>query len=92
MIRLAVRKISLLPAAVACLPIFARGSTIPRWQGWLFLLYYGAYTAYLVLDAKGHESRHDYGRVMLQFVIPLTALTLGVIAFRVLRARRSSST
>ena len=82
----------MIAAAVACLPIFARGSTIPRWQGWLFLLYYGAYTAYLVLDAKGHESRHDYGRVMLQFVIPLTALTLAVVAFRVLRARRSSST
>ncbi len=78
--------------AVACLPFFARGFTIPRWQGAVFLLYYAAYTAYLVLDAKKHAARDDYGRVMLQFVIPLTALTLGVIAFRVLRARRSSST
>jgi cation:H+ antiporter len=77
--------------AVACLPFFARGFTIPRWEGVLFLLYYAAYTAYLVLDAKKHAVRDDYGRVMLQFVLPLTALTLGVIAFRVLRARRSSS-
>ena len=81
----------MIAVAVACLPFFARGFTIPRWQGALFLLYYAAYTAYLVLDAKGHESRHDYGRIMLQFVIPLTVLTLGVVAFRVLRGRKAAA-
>jgi len=79
----------MIAAAVACLPIFARGFTIPRWQGWLFLAYYAAYTAYLVLDAKQHDSRHDYGRIMLYYVIPLTGLTLGVVAVRVLGSRRA---
>jgi cation:H+ antiporter len=81
----------MIAVAFACLPFFARGFTIPRWQGVLFLLYYVAYTAYLVLDAKQHEAKTGYAAAMLQFVIPLTALTLGVIAFRVLGARRSSS-
>lgn len=81
----------MIATAVACLPFFARGFTIPRWQGVLFVLYYCAYVAYLVLDAKKHAARDDYGRVMLQFVLPLTALTLGVVAFRVLRSKRAAA-
>ncbi|MBL8738604.1 MAG: calcium/sodium antiporter [Planctomycetes bacterium] len=81
----------MIAVAVACLPFFARGFTIPRWEGALFLLYYAAYTVYLVLDAKQHESRHDYGRIMLQFVIPLTVLTMAVVAFRVLRGRKAAA-
>ncbi len=77
----------MIAAAVACLPIFARGFRIPRWEGLLFLLYYAAYTAYLILDATKHGAKEGYARVMLTFVIPLTALTLGVLAFRVYRSR-----
>ena len=76
--------------AIACLPFFARGFTIPRWEGVLFLLYYVAYTAYLVLDATKHEAKDGYARVMMQFVLPLTALTLVVVAFRVLGSRKST--
>ena len=81
----------MIAVAFACLPFFARGFTIPRWQGALFLLYYVAYTAYLVLDAKQHEAKAGYGRVMLEFVIPLTALTLAVVGFRVLRSKRADA-
>lgn len=81
----------MIATAVACLPFFARGFTIPRWQGVLFVFYYCAYVAYLVLDAKKHAVRDDYGRVMLQFVIPLTVLTLVVVAFRVLRSKRAAA-
>ena len=79
----------MIAVAVACLPIFARGSVIPRWEGALFLLYYAAYTIYLVLDATKHEAKDGYATVMLEFVLPLTAVTLSVLAFRVLRNRRA---
>ena len=37
--------------AVACLPVFFTGHIIARWEGALFLAYYGAYVAYLILAA-----------------------------------------
>lgn len=82
----------MIAVAVACLPVFARGFTIPRWEGALFLLCYAAYTVYLVLDATAHEARAGYVTVMLQFVIPLLLLTLVVIGFRVLRGARKAAT
>ena len=79
----------MIAVAVACLPVFARGRMIPRWEGIVFLAYYVAYTTYLVLDATKHEAKGGYARVMLQFVIPLTALTMGVLALRVWRLKRN---
>ena len=77
----------MLAVAVACLPIFFTGWSIARWEGIVFLGYYAAYTAYLVLDATGHDALPLYSRVMLWFVVPLTALTLLVVAARSLRRR-----
>ena len=37
----------MIAVAIACLPIFASGATIARWEGALFRGYYVAYTAYL---------------------------------------------
>ena len=34
--------------AIACLPVFITGNTIARWEGAVFVLYYVAYTAYLI--------------------------------------------
>lgn len=79
----------MIAVAVACLPIFARGRMIPRWEGVVFLLYYVAYTVYLVLDAKRHDATAGYAAAMLQFVIPLTVLTMGVLAFRVWRSKKN---
>jgi cation:H+ antiporter len=73
--------------AVVCLPFFARGFTIPRWQGALFLAYYLAYTIYLVLDSTNHEAKGRYTAAMIQYVFPLTALTLAFLAWRVWRGR-----
>jgi cation:H+ antiporter len=73
----------MIAVAFACLPFFARGFTIPRWQGALFLGYYAAYTAYLILAQKDRDAKDRYAAAMLQFVIPLTALTLAVVAARV---------
>lgn len=75
--------------AIACLPIFARDRTIARWQGFVFLAFYAAYLAYLVLDATGHEARHGYAAVMAEFVLPLTGLTAVVLVVRALVPRRT---
>jgi cation:H+ antiporter len=80
----------MIAAAVACLPVFARGFVIPRWEGGLFVLYYAAYTTWLILDATEHQAKAGYGKVMLQFVIPLTALTLGILMFRVWRSQSAA--
>ncbi|MFC0679867.1 calcium/sodium antiporter [Lysobacter korlensis] len=77
--------------AVACLPIFFTGQRIQRWEGAVFLGYYAAYTGYLLLDATGHDALPAYSRVMLNFVVPLTVITLAVLAARSLRNRRSRS-
>ncbi|GHA80508.1 calcium/sodium antiporter [Cognatilysobacter bugurensis] len=74
--------------AVACLPIFFTGHCIQRWEAAVFLGYYVAYTAYLLLDAAGHDALPAYSRVMLYFVVPLTAVTLAVVVARALNERR----
>ena len=67
---------------VACLPVFFTGHRIARWEGGLFLAYYMAYTAYLILDATGHDAQTGFSAVMGGFVLPLTAVTLVVLAWR----------
>ena len=74
--------------AVACLPIFFSGHSISRWEGTVFIFYYLAYTAFLVLDASDHDLLPDFSWVMGVFVLPLTALTLAVVMVRSWRARR----
>ena len=73
--------------AFACLPVFFTGHRIERWEGGLFLGYYIAYIAYLLLHGTGHDAAPVFGRVMIGFVLPLTAITLGVMALRAWRAR-----
>lgn len=83
--------IVMLAVALACLPIFFTGYCIARWEGALFLAYYGAYTVYLVLDATEHELLPHFADAMIFFAVPLTAVTLGVLvagaAWRRNRAR-----
>lgn len=74
--------------AVACLPIFFNRHLIARWEGGVFLAYYLAYTAYLILAATGNALLPLFSTAMLGFVLPLTALTLVIITGRALRERR----
>ncbi|MCU0929553.1 MAG: calcium/sodium antiporter [Burkholderiaceae bacterium] len=76
----------MLAALVACLPVFLSGREIARWEGALFLLYYAAYTAYLVLAAQHHAALPAFSNVMLGFAIPLTIVTLVVAMFRPAKA------
>jgi len=70
-----------LAVAVLTLPIFFTGSRIERWEGWLFLFYYVAYTAYLLLDAVQHDALPLFNNILLYGVIPLTVITLAVSLF-----------
>jgi cation:H+ antiporter len=72
----------MLAVAVACLPIFLTGATVARWEGGLFLGYYLAYTAYVILAATRHDALPLFSGVMLGFVVPLTIVTLTLVAVR----------
>jgi len=70
----------MLAVALACLPIAITGREIARWEGGLFIAYYIAYTAYLVLAAQQHELLPAFSNVMLGYVLPLTVIGL-VVSF-----------
>jgi cation:H+ antiporter len=74
--------------AVACLPLFLSGYRISRWEGFFFLAYFAAYMVYLLLGAAEHDSLPQYSRVLFEFVVPITGVTLGVVGVRAWRARR----
>jgi len=48
----------------------------------VFLGYYVAYAAYLVLSARQHDLLPAFSAAMLWFVIPLTVVTLAVVLVR----------
>lgn len=75
--------------AFACLPIFFTGSRLDRWEGAVFLLYYIAYTAYLILASQNSSSLEAYSRAILWFAVPITVLTLGIVAWR--QAKRNKA-
>jgi cation:H+ antiporter len=72
----------MIAVAVATLPVFFTGYAIVRWEGAIFLAYYLAYTSYLVLDATEHAAIAPFSVAMVWFVLPLTGLTLAVVAWR----------
>ena len=78
----------MIAVAVACLPIFFSGYAIQRWEGAVFLGYYVAYTAYLILAATEHDALPVFSQAMMGFVVPLTAITLVVVLWREVRRRR----
>ena len=80
----------MIATAVACLPIFFTGHSIQRWEGVVFLGYYIAYTAYLLLGAAEHDALEDFRVAMVWVVIPLTLVTLAVVTRRHLRGRAAA--
>ncbi len=69
----------MLAVALACLPVFMTGREIARWEGGVFLGYYVAYVAYLILAAQQHDALPVFSSVMMGFVVPLTVVTLVVM-------------
>ena len=78
----------MIAVAIATLPVFFNGYAIHRWEGAMFLAYYIAYTAYLVMTATEHALLPAFRAAMLWFVLPLTIVTLGVVFVRAVRAAR----
>ncbi|MDR7026068.1 cation:H+ antiporter [Pseudomonas peli] len=78
----------MIAVAVACLPIFFAGYRINRWEGLLFLAYYVAYTVYLVMSSTGRPFAEIFGDAMLGYALPLTAVTLVIIAGRAWHKQR----
>ena len=81
----------MLAAAVACLPIFVTGHRIDRWEGGLLVVYYVAYLLFTLLAAAHHDALPALSAVMLAFVVPLTAITLGIVWSRELRTTPRAS-
>ena len=73
------------------LPIAYTGRRVAKREAWLLVGYYLAYTAYLLLDSTGHDALPHFSSVMLAFVIPITALTLGLLVVQETRVRRAQS-
>ena len=72
----------MLAVALACLPVFFTGREIARWEGGVFLGYYAAYVAYLILAAQQHDALPYFSQAMLGFVLPLTVVTLVVVLLK----------
>ncbi len=64
---------------------FATGYEVSRWEGGLFLAYYGIYATYMILEATDHGA-FDWFRPV-SFVLAAAGIALLVI--RVIRGRRS---
>ncbi len=77
----------MIATAVACLPIFFTGHVISRWEGALFLGYYAAYLAHLILAATQATAIRTFDQVMLFAVLPLSVVTLLVGVARAVRRR-----
>jgi len=72
----------MLAVALACLPVFVTGREIARWEGGVFLFYYVAYVAYLILATQQHAALGVFSMAMMGFVVPLTVITLVVVFIR----------
>ncbi len=78
----------MIAVAVACLPIFFAGYRINRWEGGLFVAYYVIYTTWLIMHSTTAPGLGLFNQAMLWFVLPLTAITLLVIAARAWKLQR----
>ncbi len=72
----------MIAVALACLPVFMTGREIARWEGGVFLVYYAAYVAYLILATQQHSALGTFSTAMMSFVIPITVITLVVMLIK----------
>ena len=76
--------------AFASLPVFLLRNEIGRRRGLMFLAFYVAYVAYLILGAQQHDALDEFSAVMLSFVLPLAVVTLVAMVIRGQQARESA--
>jgi cation:H+ antiporter len=78
----------MLLVAVALLPVAFTGAAVARWEGALFVAYYAAYVAYLVLASSSHDALEPFSTVVVGFLLPATGLAFLVLAAHEVRRRR----
>lgn len=81
----------MIAVAIAALPVFFTGYVIARWEGAMFLVFYAAYTVYLILREINHGLLMPFVHLMLWGVLPLTMLVLAVHSAMDFFAGRPSS-
>lgn len=81
----------MIAVAVVCLPVFYTGFTIARWEGAVFLGYYGAYTVYLFLSSTNHMAFGTFDQAMKWLVLPATALILTISMIQMIRSKQTQS-
>jgi cation:H+ antiporter len=72
----------MLAVAFACLPVLMLRNEMGRRRGLMFVAFYAAYVAYLILGAREHDALDEYSAVMLSFVLPLAIVTLVAMVIR----------
>lgn len=65
------------------------GPVNARWEGGLFLFFYAALTASLVMKATSSDALPALQSGMVWVVLPLTVVTLGVLTFLAVRHQRA---
>lgn len=78
----------MIAVSIACLPVFFTNFKINRWEGFLFMAYYAAYTLYLIMYSTQHGLLPMFSKMMLAFVMPLTAVTLFILLIRHIHVKR----
>ncbi|MBI1224504.1 MAG: calcium/sodium antiporter [Bacteroidetes bacterium] len=74
--------------AAACLPFFFNGLRLDRWKGFVFLVYYTAYTIFLILKTTKNGAMDVFGEAVIWFVVPLSLLTLAFMMVKELRQKK----
>ena len=78
----------MIATALACAPIFLTGGRISRLEGGLFVFYFTAYMAFVVMGAIGASQLRSFELAMVGFVIPLTGMAIAFSVYQHLGARR----
>ena len=81
----------LLASAIACLPIFARGNRIDRWEGVLFILSFFAFLGCLYVRSSEQYSFPRMNAMAWRITLPLVAVTMIIVILRILKKRKSLS-
>ena len=77
--------------AFAALPVFLLRNEIGRRRGLMFLAFYAAYVAYLILGAQQHDALDEFSAVMLSFVLPIAVVTLVAMVIRGQESREATA-
>ncbi|MEM9805811.1 MAG: calcium/sodium antiporter [Cyanobacteria bacterium P01_D01_bin.56] len=68
--------------AIMCFPICFNDNLVSRWEGMLLLIYYLAYTLYLVMKTTEHDNTVMFGAALMYVIVPMTILGLTMITLR----------